>query len=282
MTTGMPPWKEKGFTNPISLFNHIKRQTGPPRMEHPGSPSFTSRQKTMWHMLEELVRKCFDQDSDKRPTVKQVQDDPFFLSIHDCDDDQTQCLGLFSPRSGGLTLGSPSSPKMMSPTIASPPLRSAEKQWRKASPAASSTSKAAAPLSRSKSLVQWKSTFVSPPRQKTRSSPNPARKSPAPRSPAPNTSEWPEWARKELKKQQHQRLPMQTPHKEVQDLQTLMDSLALSEGTNSFQAQNSLNKKLASAGTTISTSMNKSQLIGLAVLENEEDEENQSKDTYEI
>mmetsp|Transcript_45560 Transcript_45560/g.110880 ORF Transcript_45560/g.110880 Transcript_45560/m.110880 type:complete len:1217 (-) Transcript_45560:103-3753(-) len=282
MTTGMPPWKEKGFTNPISLYNHIKRQTGPPRMEHPGSPSFTSRQKTMWHMLEDLVRKCFDHDCESRPNVKQVQDDPFFLSIHECDDDETQCLGLFSPRNGGLALASPLSPKMRSPT---PPSIEAPRCDKKTSLTAGSCRSPAVntPLARSKSVVQWKTTFASPPRQRrqsnTKSTPSPVRKTPGRHSPSPNTSEWPEWAKNQLKKYQDQKLPMQTPHKEMQDLQTLMDSLAVSESTTSFQVQNFANKTSVSTPTTVSSSsLNKSSpLIGLTLLEETDADQNSSR-----
>jgi serine/threonine protein kinase len=278
MTTGMPPWKEKGFSNPISLFNHIKRQKGPPRMVHPGSHTFTNRQRTMWHMLEDLVRKCFEQDTDKRPTVKQVQDEPFFLSIHECDDDESQCLGLFSPRNGGLALGSPLSPKIMSPYMSSV----AQSITDKVSPAVACSRNSSAPLAYSKSIVQWKTTFASPPRQKrlgTQCSLNPVQRSPARHSPSPNATEWPEWAKNELRKQQEQRLSMQTPHKEAQDLQTLMDSLAVSENSTLLNAEKSGIRKLGFTSTDTNRS---SSLIGLDLLEEAVDDQSPSKETYEI
>lgn len=284
MATGMPPWKEKGFSNPISLFNHIKRQTGPPRMEHPGSESFTNRQQTMWHTFKDMVGKCFYQDPSTRPSVTQLQKDAFFLSVHDCDDDETsQCLGLFSPRNGGLGETFPTSPTLVSPPLAS---RSIQRTETQATPSPN-PKPAREALSRSKSVVQWKTSFLSPPRQKRnseRGSPSPCKSSPAPPSPSPDSREWPTWARDQLKKQPR-KLPMNTPHKEVQDLQTMLDSLAFSEDGNSFQTNNYQKKgrMTPTNTTTIGTTSDKSKLVGLALLEeNEAEDDVDSQATFEI
>jgi len=59
MVTAMPPWKELGFSNPISLFNHIKKQNGSPPMEHPQKKSFSKRQKKFMGCAERFCSKMF-------------------------------------------------------------------------------------------------------------------------------------------------------------------------------------------------------------------------------
>ena len=271
MVTTRPPWKDKGFTNPISLFNHIKKQEGPPDMKHPEIDSFSKRQQTAWHLFVEMVRKCFDHDPSKRPTAKELQNDPFFLTVHDMEDeDPKEFRGLFSPENEPKTPAS--CDDLMSPIsygnqTNESPIRSPQKLSNSPS------------LQRSKSVVQWKTTFSTPPRPKRnseRNSPSPyktpkskGKKTPnrTPKqhqSPSPDSREWPEWARNQLNKQ------LQSPDKNAEELSSLMGSLALSEDSyveNTPKKQQSTGRRSSSTAT--------SNLIGLNFLEN-------SNPTYEI
>eukprot|EP00536_Pseudo-nitzschia_multiseries_P009057 jgi/Psemu1/199816/e_gw1.245.61.1 len=78
MATANPPWKELGFTNPISLFNHMKRHKGPPEMKHPQKESFSKQQELSWNLFTKFVCKCFEYDPLQRPSAKELQNDPFF------------------------------------------------------------------------------------------------------------------------------------------------------------------------------------------------------------
>ena len=99
MATARPPWKDKGFTNPISLFNYIKKQKGGPKMKHPQIESFSEKQQMSWNLFTEFVKRCFEQEPSKRPSTYELADDPFVLTLceSDGDEESTMYRGLFSP-----------------------------------------------------------------------------------------------------------------------------------------------------------------------------------------
>lgn len=258
MATSRPPWKDQGFSNPISLFNHIKKQKGGPPMQHPESDSFSARQQTAWILFEEMVRKCFDQDPTMRPSAFQLLNDPFFLTVHEDDDDESVHRGLFSPGSEPIasfdcgenspmphvsSISSLSDPKVPSADAFSP----------------------AGKLTRSKSVVLWKTSFLSPPRPKKkedRDSPTPCIPSQQTPSHSPDTSQWPDWARAQLTKK---RLSEEnSPKKAVADVTNLMGSLALSEDSTSAETRR---EKSSNRSSTFETMTAHSKLLGLNFLE---------------
>ena len=278
MVTTRPPWKDRGFTNPISLFNHIKNHAGPPVMKHPETDSFSKRQQTSWHLFEEMVCKCFDHDPSKRPTAKELQDDPFFLTVHDMEDeDQTQFCGIFSPEVEPKTPAS--CDDLMLPISYGRQMDESPMQ----SPPSPSPLPNQGHLQRSKSVVQWKTTFSTPPRPKK----TPERNSPSPyttprskgkktpkrtpkqnQSPSPDSREWPEWARVQLKQQ------LQSPDEKT-DLSSMMGSLALSEDSSVENTPKKHQARGRRSSSTIGTATANSILVGLNFLEN-------SNPTYEI
>ena len=215
MTTGSPPWHDMGFTNPISLFNHLKNHDGPPKMNIPKHAYPSSNDEHINSLFEKFVQKCFQKEPSNRPSAKQLLDDPFFIEMHGVsEDEQTPRRGIFSPESdASVSFWSPEGAAKASSTPTPSPLT----------------------LQRSKSVVQWKATFLSPPLPKKRSnrqSPSPCRKYGSPMALNQNvdTSEWPQWAkdrRKSLLEKENGAIRKESP----QDISNLMGSLALSEDT---------------------------------------------------
>ncbi|KAL3895726.1 MAG: hypothetical protein SGARI_007361 [Bacillariaceae sp.] len=239
MATGMAPWKDRGYNNPIALFNHLKKVGGAPPMAHPQYDSFSKRQRTSWHLFEELVKQCFDHDPSKRPTSLELATHPFFLTVHDAEDEQ-ESRGLFSPRGGDessvddslLSPGSFSKDTFDSPAKSPSVLARSQPSQGK--------------LSRSKSVVQWKTSFKTPPRPKrtprkgTIPSPRKSSSKKTPRarrrdefSPSPDAREWPEWARAQLEKQVGSDLSSISENESTEggiaNLTDMMDSLAFSK-----------------------------------------------------
>ena len=242
MATGSPPWRDKGFSNPISLFNHIKKQTGsyPMNLDNENE---SPKEKDARLLFENFVACCYQLDPSKRPTAHGLKEDPFLSQLKFEYESQTPCRGLFSPSS---TISGTPSPIAKSSNQNTPPPPSSEKS------------------SKVRSVVQWKTSFKSPPKSKgksnkTRGSPSPlkmlrsgasplrggvspfhsrlinAGKSPyrasplrergaaAAASPGHDTSEWPSWASRHMALKQQQSNP--------DALTDLMGSLALSEDT---------------------------------------------------
>ena len=171
MATGTPPWKARGFSNPVSLFNHLKSHNDPPAI---GIPS-RDMNDLDFCLFKSFVAKCFKRDPQARPSAKSLQHDPFFSEVHNLSDDElSTSRGLFSPdsRCSWEGLQSPlASVSKLSPIT-----------WR---------------MSRSSSLGPRRSPFLSPPLPK-RAGPRMPH-SPGPpalfSSPQPETNEWPTWAR---------------------------------------------------------------------------------------
>lgn len=98
MATGVPPWKDSGLSNPVALYNYVKRQTSPPALNLSTSDDLESIAA-----LKTLVAKCFRHDPDQRPTAQDLLKDPFLHVTHCFSDDDISILGrgLFSPSSTG-------------------------------------------------------------------------------------------------------------------------------------------------------------------------------------
>ena len=242
MAMAMPPWKDKGFTNPISLFNYIKKQKGSPPMNHPMKESFSKRQRISWNLFEKFVDRCFQQDLSERPDTKELANDPFFLTLceDDGDDESIQYRGLFSP-GHDITKDYGSPKKLYSPVkLPSPagrPLRT------KIAPFLSPP--------RSRKNVERRSECGTPPKQKE-----------IQKSPSPDTREWPGWATDQLKQQNNCKESGSENIDELkQDISGLMESLALSEDSDQ---RSSVERR----SSTIGSFTGFSNLVGLEFLDN--------------
>lgn len=246
MVTATPPWKESGFTNPISLFNHIKKQKGSPTMEHPQKERFSKRQQFLWAILKEFACRCFEQDPSNRPSAKELLDDPFVSRISeghidDVDDESTHYRGLFSP---GNETNKYSSPKQNSLQANQP------------SSGYHST--------RTKYCDEREMTWMSPPCPK-KNIKTPSKQPKTQNSPSPDTREWPVWAKHQLERERdckhnHRSENIETSRDNISEL---MDSLALSEDSSRIgQKQLAERRSCTIDGSTVN-----SNLVGLVLLE---------------
>lgn len=95
MATGVPPWKDRGITNPVALYNYVKTQKGPPPMVFPAvddpDESVTA--------LKALITRCFRQDPDERPSARELAKDPYLQEDNYFSDDETsaQSRSIFTP-----------------------------------------------------------------------------------------------------------------------------------------------------------------------------------------
>jgi hypothetical protein len=210
-----------------------------------------------------------------------LQDDPFFLTIHDDEDEEKITYrDVFSPRNETTT-------PRKSEHSTSPTTSSSEKS---VSPTRSpSLQRAPSPhghLQRSKSVVQWKASFLSPPRPKKHpergASPSLYKRTPTKtptmtpkktpgHSPSPDTREWPDWARAQLKKQSSCQTSMDASS-------NTMGSLAFSEDSDgpSPCKDEPHNQTRRRGSSTIGSTTARSKLIGLNFLESS------SNQTFEI
>jgi len=255
MMTGVPPWKEEGFTNPISLFNHIKRHVGPPVLDRQNTDRLVKEDKNVFHFLDDLLQLCFDKDPSKRPDAIDLVHHAFFTKMHHDDEEAAVSTGLFSP-----TNSTSATPKHESREKAH--LSPAQIAMRQPTGPAVPTPSAA---SRSKSVVKWRTTFSSPPRSSLK---NNLAASPF-QSPAPDTSSWPEWAQAALEKRNlFSRTPKQGPNPESDDekVRAMMDSLALSSDSTAAGSRQ-IPVKAPGRESNTSTSADQSGLVGLNLLE---------------
>jgi mitogen-activated protein kinase kinase kinase 3 len=271
MMTGIPPWKEGGFSNPISLFNHIKKHNGPPIVDKENTERLMKEDKNIFHFLDDLLHLCFEKDPSKRPDAVVLLEHTFFTKMHhDVDDEATPSRGLFSPDSASKTPKLDSTTKFEFSRLAE---STSPSPMRPPAPTPST-------ITRSKSVVKWRTTFSSPPgssrRSHTTKVASPAALSPL-MSPPPDTSAWPDWAQAELEKRN---LFAKTPVKGLASdgdetkLCSMMDSLALSTDTNAVD-ERALGRASQSRVSTIGTTADQSRLVGLNLLEN-------SNATFEI
>ena len=252
MMTGSPPWKEGGFSNPISLFNYIKKHNGPPVVDKDNTERLMKEDKNIFLFLDDFLQLCFDKDPSKRPNAENLLEHTFFTKMHhDVDDGAVLLSGLFSP-----TLSDGTTPRDTSPSPSLTP------------PAVSIPHTA----TRSKSVVKWRTTFSSPPRSTRRSNTtafSPVSPSPF-SSPAPDTSAWPDWAQAELEKR---KLFAKTPAKSSQvesnesKLRATMDSLVHSADSIAVDDRAS-HRASHDRGSTVGTPADQSGLVGLNLLDN--------------
>jgi serine/threonine protein kinase len=96
MVTGTPPWKDLGISNPVALYNHVKAQTGPPKINLSSDDDFEAVTA-----LKSLVARCFRQAPDERPSARELLEESFFHEYHHLSDEEmsTYSRGLFSPAS---------------------------------------------------------------------------------------------------------------------------------------------------------------------------------------
>jgi serine/threonine protein kinase len=166
MSTGSPPWKDLGITNPVALFTYIQNHEGPPSLDIGSfrkSPS-TKTQKGEWSFFKSLLRKCFVRDPSCRPDAAELLRDPFFTMMDSIAED------IHSVRIGSLF------PEAQMPPTQSPHVTSREFGF--SSPG----------LVRSTSVGRL-SSLLSPPL------PRPLLTRDAQFSPTLDPSDWPSWAR---------------------------------------------------------------------------------------
>ncbi len=227
MVTSLAPWKELGFTNPISLFNHIKKNPGSPPMEHPEREYFSTSEESSWILLQEFVNKCFQEDPSNRPSVKELLEDPFILTTSEHDDDEsTHYCGLFSPKAESKTLFSPKQLSLSAKT--KPKLNERRKTTKLSPPRLKSNIK--------KDTSKLEKTKTTPAKESSRN------------SPSPDTRGWPAWAKSQLEKQKEK---ASSESKEIENVSTLLDSLAFSSDSSD------------AAGRQSNASSNYSSLLGL-------------------
>jgi serine/threonine protein kinase len=100
MITGNPPWKDLGLSNPVSLFQHITKSTGPPKMKINETESIYglhNGQSTM-ELFKDLVNVCFDRIPENRPSSSDLLVHTFFTDEHSfsVDDANEHVNGLFN------------------------------------------------------------------------------------------------------------------------------------------------------------------------------------------
>jgi serine/threonine protein kinase len=108
MAFSTPPWKSLGLTNPVSLFNHVKRTNGPPDANYPTCETVSASRDQ--DLFKKLLSLCFLRDPQRRPDARGLLFDPFFLEEHILDDDDLCGASLFSPASISSRAGPPRSP----------------------------------------------------------------------------------------------------------------------------------------------------------------------------
>ena len=193
MASGSPPWKAQGYTNPMSLFLHLRKSEGAPQMRWPESTTAKQSEK---ELFEGMLTKCFHREPSQRPTATVLLSDGFFVEITPSDDETSCSQGLFSPESKSASTFS----AILSPSVVAH---------------LSKNPKAAGILPRP---------LMTPPLpiRIRESAFHLDTVSPLPSSPMVDPREWPTWARESVKKCSVGTVSGKT---------TMIDSLARSEDT---------------------------------------------------
>jgi serine/threonine protein kinase len=201
MATGTPPWKNLGYTNPVSLFNYIQSVEGPPSMVMPDEVNMKSPDDVRRvDLMRKLVIKCFARNPSDRPSAKEMLSDIFFAEgFLWRDADHLDSCNMFSPSA----LATGASPIKLEIS----PIRH---------------------LSRRKSIGSGHTAFVSPPLPRHVNSKIDF--SPVSLSPPPDTSGWPSWAKRRHGLEHSQKT-------ELKEVENLMGSLDVSEGSKDSQAK---------------------------------------------
>ena len=209
MATGIPPWKNLGLSNPVALFQHISKATGPPEMEineAEAALGVVDGQHKL-ELFKNLVAKCFQRVPAKRPSASDLLDDLFFSEDHSLSiDDQSECRGLFSPEATN-SRASPTSPIGANLSPIRPPAR------------------------RRNSIAASRSPFLSPPLPRS----SRKRASRPTFSPNQDASDWPTWAREKLHSAEGAASGKKPQTKQIMRVSNLLDSLAFSEDGSSLQ-----------------------------------------------
>jgi serine/threonine protein kinase len=262
MITGSPPWKEGGFSNPISLFNHIRKHDGPPAIGKENTERLSKEDKNVFYFLDDLMHRCFEKDPSKRPDAVCLLKHAFFTEMHH-DVDEEPSRGLFSPAHSASETPIYDSKTQTDLSLAA----EATSPLRPPAPVLSNTNR--------KSVVKWRTTFSTPPLSSRKSNQtkgvSPAMPSPY-TSPPPDASEWPDWAQAQLEKRT---LFSKSPTKgRSMASDVTMDSLAVS--ADSFALGDQQKERASSSRVSIiDATADQSKLLGLTLLEN-------SNATYEI
>lgn len=93
MASGTPPWKSMGFTNPMSLFMHLKKEEGPPLL--PTSETGTEKKKEIG-LFQSMLTKCFAREPSLRPNASAMLQEDFFSDIP-MEEEQSPSRDIFSP-----------------------------------------------------------------------------------------------------------------------------------------------------------------------------------------
>lgn len=192
MVAGTPPWKNLGFSNPISLFQHLQKVKDPPPMTIPNEDAIllTKDGRQKLDLLKGCVGRCFARNPIDRPSADEMVCDNFFSNEHLWNDtDQSDYLGLFSP-------SPPLSKKPKGPYIA-----------KDVSPMQARIGLIASPLL-SPSIPQIQ---------------------PLPHSPPPDASGWPTWARNRHSQNNFGSQPTAVNNVDISEM---MNSLAFSDDSN--------------------------------------------------
>ena len=90
MVTGQPPWKNLQFTNPVSLFHHIKTQKRPPHYELQNKKQDGTR--TQQKQFRAWMDKCYAFNPLDRPTANALLNHPFLASSEDTWNMEPSCI----------------------------------------------------------------------------------------------------------------------------------------------------------------------------------------------
>lgn len=197
MATGLPPWKVEGFSNPMSLFLHIRNSEGLPMLKWPDNGPMRESEKAPF---EEMLKRCFWRTANQRPTAQGLAADSFFSGASSSEDDASQNQALFSPSGDSVSTFASKTPRGTDtpPLVKLPP----------------------------------RSPFLSPPMPRRIGIISAVNVSPLDRSPKVDAKDWPSWARNQLKTESSS----PSAQGEGAKTSPLMDSLAYSADTTKIVA----------------------------------------------
>lgn len=73
MVTGLPPWKNLGFKNPVTLIRHITDHNSPPEL-----PLLKNCDRHNLILLKNILSRCFERNPSNRPVASELLRDAFF------------------------------------------------------------------------------------------------------------------------------------------------------------------------------------------------------------
>jgi serine/threonine protein kinase len=115
MATGEAPWKDLGVSNPVALFNLVKKQCGPPKMK---LSTAADQNPFVIASFRAMIADCIQADPKKRPNCQQLLKCSFLANDSFSDDDETATqsfhLSPGRPTSYWEDLTSPTNPESVS------------------------------------------------------------------------------------------------------------------------------------------------------------------------